>query len=233
MNHRFRNQRRILFGLFIIIIGALSLLDNLHLFDARDVLHFWPMAFIALGVLKIVQTRHASGYFVGAALIAAGVVLTLQSMGIIAFRWRDWWPVLLIAGGVLVIFRGLFGRRLVCHDAKVRPVDGSESYVDAVAVMSGNHMKNDSQDFRGGEITAVMGGAELDLRHASIQTGATIHVFAMWGGIVIKVPGDWSVVTNGVPLLGGIEDKTVPPANPAKRLVIEGYAIMGGIEIKN
>ena len=34
-------------------------------------------------------------------------------------------------------------------------------------------------------------------------------------------------------LLGGIEDKTVPPANPAKRLVIEGYAIMGGVEVKN
>jgi predicted membrane protein len=231
--NRFRNQRRVLFGAFIIIIGALSLLDNLHVFDAREVLHFWPMAFVALGGLKIFQTRNPSGYLVGAALIAVGVVLTLQSMGIVAFRWRDWWPVLLIAGGIVVISRGIFGRRLTRDDRNLRTVVASESYVDAVAVMSGNKTKNDSQDFRGGEITAVMGGIELDLRQASIQADATIHVFAMWGGIVIRVPGDWSVVTNGVPLLGGIDDKTVPPASPAKRLVIEGYAIMGGVEIKN
>ena len=231
--NRYRNQRRVLFGTFIIIIGALALLDNLHLFNAREVLHFWPIAFIAFGALKIYQTRNASGYFVGAALIAAGVILTLQSMGIVAFRWRDWWPVLLIAGGILVIFKGLFGRRLAYHDRDVRSTAGSESHVDAVAVMSGNKMRNDSQDFRGGEITAVMGGVELDLRQASIQGNATLRVFAMWGGIVIRVPGDWSVAANGVPLLGGIEDKTVPPANPVKRLVIEGYAIMGGVEIKN
>jgi predicted membrane protein len=231
--NRFRNQRRVLFGAFIIIIGALSLLDNLHVFDAREVLHFWPMVFVALGGLKIFQTRNASGYLVGTALIAVGVILTLQSMGIVAFRWRDWWPVLLIAGGIVVISRGLFGRRLVRDDRNLRTVVASESYVDAVAVMSGNKTKNVSQDFRGGEITAVMGGIELDLRQASIQADATIHVFAMWGGIVIRVPGDWSVVTNGVPLLGGFEDKSVPPASPAKRLVIEGYAIMGGVEIKN
>lgn len=231
--NRFRNQRRILFGAFIIIIGALSLLDNLHMFDAREVLHFWPMAFVALGALKIFQTRNASGYLVGAALIAAGVTLTLQSMGIVAFRWRDWWPVLLIAGGILVVFRGIFGRRRTCDDRDLRTVVANESRLDVVAVMSGNKTRNGSQDFRGGEITAVMGGVEIDLRQASIQGDATIHVFAMWGGIVIRVPGDWSVVTHGVPLLGGIEDKTVPPASPAKRLIIEGYAIMGGVEIKN
>ena len=76
-------------------------------------------------------------------------------------------------------------------------------------------------------------GGELDLRQASMQTEATIHVFAMWGGIQIKVPTDWSVVTNGIPLLGGIEDKSVPTTTSTKRLIIEGYAIMGGVEIKN
>lgn len=231
--NRSRNQRRILFGAFIIIIGALALLDNLHLFDTREILHFWPMIFVALGALKISQTRNVSGFVVGTVLIAAGVLMTLQHMGILALRWRDWWPLLLIAGGMLVISRGLFGRRLTYGGSDVRSGAASESYVDIVAVMSGNKLKNDAQDFRGGEITAIMGSVELDLRQASIQTDATIHVFAVWGGIVIKVPGDWSVVMNGIPLLGGIEDKSVPPASPVKRLVIEGHAIMGGVEIKN
>jgi len=34
-------------------------------------------------------------------------------------------------------------------------------------------------------------------------------------------------------LLGGFDDKTVAPADPSKRLVVRGYAIMGGVEVKN
>ena len=37
-----------------------------------------------------------------------------------------------------------------------------------------------------------------------------------------------------VPLLGGYEDKTRPPKGAAAHtLVVRGFAIMGGIEVKN
>ena len=232
MNSRSRGQHRIFFGALIILVGTLALLDNLHVFDAREVIHFWPMVFVVFGALKLYQARDAGGYVLGGALVAAGVLITLRNMGFITLHWRDWWPLLLIAGGVLVIATGIFGRRMGVRDGSVQTA-GSESYVDVGAFMSGNNMYNDAQDFRGGEISAMVGGIEVDLRHASIQTEATIRILALLGGIVIKVPADWSVVTNCVPLLGGVDDKSVPPANPTKRLVIKGYAIMGGVEIKN
>jgi hypothetical protein len=34
-------------------------------------------------------------------------------------------------------------------------------------------------------------------------------------------------------LLGGVDDKTRPPSEPIGTLVLEGSAIMGGIEIKD
>jgi hypothetical protein len=37
-----------------------------------------------------------------------------------------------------------------------------------------------------------------------------------------------------VPIMGGIEDSSVPPkGGSTKRLNITGYAVMGGAEIKN
>ena len=80
-----------------------------------------------------------------------------------------------------------------------------------------------------------MGGCEIDLRQASIKEGdAVIDVFALWGGIDLKVPLDWSVVMQGSPLMGGFDDKTHPPQGGSnKRLVIKGYAIMGGVQISN
>ncbi|MES2073193.1 MAG: DUF5668 domain-containing protein [Pseudomonadota bacterium] len=235
--NRDRNQSRIFVGAFIILVGALALLGNLDIFDTRAILSFWPLVFVGFGAIRLYQARHPSAYVIGAALILVGIMMTLQRMGIIYFRWRDWWPALLILAGVMVLTRGMFGRagrgrRAQPGDA-VQSLAGGDSAIDVVAIMSGHNLKSDSQDFRGGNILALMGGVELDLRQASIVGEATISVFAMWGGIVIKVPADWSVAMNGTPILGGMDDKTVPPMNPGKRLVIVGEAIMGGVEIKN
>jgi len=101
--------------------------------------------------------------------------------------------------------------------------------------MGGVVRTNDSQDFQGGELTAIMGGCEIDLRQASIKSGeATIEIFAFWGGVEIKVPEDWGVDVQAIPLLGGIDDKSRPPKGGSKKkLIITGYAIMGGAEIRN
>jgi hypothetical protein len=54
------------------------------------------------------------------------------------------------------------------------------------------------------------------------------------GGIEIRVPEDWTVVSHIVPLMGGVDDKTRPPQGAsAHYLTLRGFAIMGGVEIKN
>jgi predicted membrane protein len=109
-----------------------------------------------------------------------------------------------------------------------------DSFMNLFAFMGGFKRTNDSQNFVGGEMTAIMGGCEIDLRRASIKDGeAVIDVFAFWGGVLLKVPEDWSVIVQGLPIMGGIEDKTRPSSNTSKRLVVKGYAIMGGVEIRN
>ncbi|MFZ6645461.1 LiaI-LiaF-like domain-containing protein [Undibacterium sp. TJN25] len=230
---RDRNQSRVFFGAFIIIVGALALLNNLHIFDTSDILPFWPLVFVGFGVMKLYQARHTSAYVLGGVLVLVGCGMILQRLGIMYFRWRDWWPAFVIFAGAMVLSRGLYGKQWRSRRDGVELVDGDNSSVDVVAVMSGHNLKSDSQTFKGGDILAVMGGVELDLRQASIVSEATLSVFAMWGGIVIKVPNDWSVVMNGTPILGGMDDKTVPPLVAGKRLVIVGEAIMGGVEVKN
>jgi hypothetical protein len=79
-----------------------------------------------------------------------------------------------------------------------------------------------------------MGGCELDLRNAEINGEAVIDVFALWGGIEIRVPEDWSIDSRIVPVMGGVEEKMrTVPGDPAHRVTLRGFAIMSGIEIKN
>jgi predicted membrane protein len=100
--------------------------------------------------------------------------------------------------------------------------------------MGGINRGTNSQAFQGGTAMAVMGGCEIDLRHASLEGGrAVFDTFAMWGGVEITVPEDWAVESHVVPLLGGFEDKTRQPINAKQRLVVTGIAIMGGVGVKN
>jgi predicted membrane protein len=229
-----RQRSRIVFGAFIVAVGVFALLDNLHLFDSRVVQPFWPMVFVALGALNLANARRPGRYLVGGGLVALGAGMTLQNLGLFHFEWRQLWPLALIFMGIHVLTRGLRRRRDFAgapgsHDERLE----HGSRISASATLSGIVLKNDSPEFTGGEINAVMGGVEIDLRQANIATEAVLHLSVIMGGVEVRVPREWSVVILGSPILGGIEDKTVPPMMPGKRLVIEGGVIMGGVEITN
>ena len=231
-----RQRSRVVFGAFIVVVGLFALLDNLHLFDSHLVQPYWPLVFVALGGLRMSNTRRPNNLLFSGGLIAVGVGMTLQNLGLFHFEWRQLWPLALIWLGLSVITRGFVVRGdVTCRTAPGQREERVEhgSRVDASATMSGIVLKNDSQEFSGGEINAVMGAVELDLRGAAIATEAVLQLSIVMGGVEIKVPREWSVVVNGSPLLGGMEDKTIPPMSPGKRLVIEGSVIMGGVEITN
>ena len=230
-----RQRSRVVFGVFIIAVGLFALLDNLHLFDSHLVQPFWPLVFVALGALRLAQPQHARQWLFGVVLIAVGSAMTLQNLGLIHFQWRDLWPLALIWVGLAVITKGIVFSRGSPDCPPGRRVELLEhgARIDASATMSGIVLKNDSQEFAGGEISVVMGAVEIDLRQAAIATEAVLHLSIIMGGVEIRVPREWSVVIHGSPTLGGIEDKTAPPITPGKRLVIEGSVVMGGVEISN
>jgi predicted membrane protein len=220
-------------GLFVVAVGMAFLLDNLGWLDFDFTLHLWPTALIFFGVLKVVQTRTPSGAIVGGALILVGGVVLLNETGLISVGWRSLWPLLLIAAGLSVVFKSSNGRSLLEQFNGSLDKDGDDSVVNITAVMGGFKRRITTPDFRGGEITTLMGGCDLDLRQSSINGEAVLNVFSMFGGITIKVPVDWTVVLQGTPIMGGFEEKTVPPTAQDKRLIVRGYAIMGGLEVRN
>jgi predicted membrane protein len=232
---------QVLMGVLVIAVGLLFLLDNLDIIDVHDALAFWPLVFIFAGVAKLLDTSSPNGYLVGLAGIGVGVAMILHRLGIIYFSWRAAWPMILIAVGLMVVYRAMTGQRtarssMVVADGKDKlqdTLDAGSQTVDVTAVLGGFERRVHTQDFRGGEVTAVMGGCALDLRGASMMGEAVIHVFAFWGGVTLKVPPDWTIVLEGTPILGGFEEKTIAPPDNSKRLIVRGYAIMGGVEVRN
>ena len=224
-----RINGRLVAGALMILFGVLFTLDNMGVLDAGDVLTWWPVILIALGLFKVIQPAHEGQRRLGYVLLAIGAFLQLQVLGLT--RMRSAWPFLLVVIGGFLVWRAL-GR------GKGPPTTESASQLSEFAMMGGIHRVVETSDFRGGEATAIMGAVELDLRGSTIATSpAVIDVFALWGGIEITVPAEWKVDVQGMPILGAFENKARSSVRdssaPSQELVIRGTAVMGGVEIKN
>jgi predicted membrane protein len=222
---------QVVLGVLVIAMGLLFLLDNLGVIDFRRALAFWPMVFIIAGVVKLFDTSSRNGHVVGVVLIAVGVTMMLHRFGFFYLSWETMWPLLLIGLGALVVYRAIAGRREAVPSLKDEP--GSDAIIDVTAILGGFERRIVTPALRGGEVTAILGGCTLDMRGSSIDGEAVLNVFAVCGGISIKCPPDWTVVLHGTPILGGFDEKTAPAPDSAKRLVVKGYVIMGGLEVTN
>jgi predicted membrane protein len=224
----------IFWGALLTLVGLALLLDHMGYVSITHLWRFWPLLLVAAGVLNFSsRQQRAWGVF----LIAVGTVLQLNELGIVHLTWADFWPIVLIGIGLLIMWGSLQARR--------RPSAASgggdpRTTVNGVAIFSGLERRVTTQDFQGGNVSAVFGGIELDLSEANMQADeATLEVNAVFGGAEIRVPDTWVVSYRGSPLFGGVEDRTrirrtEEPADPKRKiLILTGAVVFGGLEIKN
>ena len=224
----FRITGQLILGVAIAVVGVLFTLDNLHILRARDYLQFWPLALVAIGLVHVSQAKTGAGTVGGGIWILVGMFLLGHRLGFIDANIFSFWPLILVLVGARIVWQTLDTNRAVEQG-------DAGATVSAIAVMGGFERRITSHEFRGGEITAFMGGGKLDLRDAMPAGGqAVINLFAMMGGFEIVVPETWRVISEVTPLMGGIEDKSRTSGNPnAPTLVIRGFMMMGGLTLKN
>jgi predicted membrane protein len=220
---------RMIVGLIVAALGIVLLLDQLEIADASVVLRFWPALALAYGLMML--TGFCCRRHVTAGLLVSFFSgwLLLERLDVVHRSPWEFWPVVIVVLGASMVIAALRG------PASAARLEEGASTVRAFAFWSGSTRKVVSEDFRGGEITAIMGGHEIDLRPAKIAGGtAVIDVFVWWGGVDLRVPADWRVSNETLALLGGVDDKTRAPEGEAKgHLVIKGLVVMGGVEVKN
>lgn len=227
---RAQSVGRLIIGLGIILVGALILLDNLEVMEARHLFRYWPVLLVAYGAYRLILPGPGKGF--GGLILVVGAVLLANAMDLTDINLWELWPVLIILLGLSLIFRA---RTLGGGSAEGEAASTAENTVSGTAILGGFKRVVTADDFRGASLTAIMGGCELDLTGATIkEQQAVVDVFAFWGGVELRVPPTWQVQVEATPILGGVEDKTRPtPGAALKRLVIRGQAVMGGVEISN
>lgn len=208
---------RLWIGLVLLALGTFGVLGAMDVLDAGALVGtWWPIALVGLGVVPMVAQRRV---WTGPVVVTVlGLVLLVDNLG-----WAGGgllWPSAVLVVGVIVLW-GLRGPR------------GSRS---SFAMFGGATIRERSPHLRHVDTSALFGGTTLDLRQAHIDDEATVDAFALFGGVDVLVPRGWRVSIGGLPLMGGIDDKTTPdddlPAD-APVLVVNGMAMFGAVTVKD
>ncbi len=207
--------------LVMILLGSFFLIESYFVIDRSLRRMFWPSALIVLGAYLIFRPK-SKGFFCGdkpeetlpnaspdssnPSFTTTGTTETPSSTS--AFT-----------------------------PAYSGPTLTGEEVLDIAAVFGAVKKNIYSKNFRGGEIVSVFGGAEVNLSQANFQTPQIeIESVQIFGGAKLIIPADWTIHNEAVAIFGGIEDKRPQPVAipiPEKIVVLKGFVMFGGIEIKS
>lgn len=226
-----KSDRRVWLGGLLIIIGGLFLLNSLDILDFRfsRIIISWPFFFFIIGIYVLVQSEKK---IFGAILAGLGALFLLPRIfpGIV-INWSVVFPLILIAVGLYIILHRRKKFELIKGTIK-------DDVIDDVNIFGGGEKVITSNNFKGGNITAIFGGSEINLTQCQLAEGInTIDIFALFGGTTIIVPKNWNVIVNVTALLGGFSNKGIKDPtveiDMSRSLVIKGLVVFGGGEIKN
>ncbi|MCE1190455.1 MAG: cell wall-active antibiotics response protein [Ignavibacteria bacterium] len=225
---------RTIIGLILVIIGGSYLLGSFDIIPDRivSIIISWPSLLVVIGMVNLINARN-KGF--GTILVIIGGIFLLRRI-VPEFHINDdlVFPMVLIGIGSLLIFRKKkTNQPFTFHEDKTI----SSERLDDVSIFGGGHKTINTQEFKGGNITAIFGGSEIDLTDCKLAPGENIlDIVVIFGGIELIVPEDWKILIDVTPIFGGFSNKYRRDPNmvvdPTALLRIKGTVIFGGGEIK-
>jgi predicted membrane protein len=231
--HHHLTNNRVVIGFILVLAGLFLVIRNTGFFpDFIDhVIFSWPMLLVTIGLVLTLGASEKTG---GIIVMAVGGFFMIPLLFRESFHmYNMFWPSIFIIIGVIFIVT----RRKGWNSVTSKGVVGDD-YIDYVNVFSGGERQIVSENFRGGKVSAVFGGIELDLTKAKLSPGRNdLEITCVFGGATIIVPDNWFVTIEVTPVLGGFNDsRKLSPGrtvDSTSQLVIKGAVIFGGGEVKS
>ena len=258
MNNQIRKgitHSGIFVGLLFLLVGTILMMFNFGMLSAqfRPVFFSWQMLLIGIGILSMIVRRNI---FSGLWFFVIGVFMLIPK---IARYFPDvfpnippdfvykYWPILLIATGVIIILYWFFPPKSM-HNLHFFSNYRKKQFE--------NYMNNDNNnatfqksticgestfvifepEFAGGMVNAIFGSLTIDLRKTTPKHNPIyLEANVIFGEIKIFVPEDWKVDVSSNVILGSFTDKRIlhHPVDDSKYLIIRGNCILGSGELRS
>lgn len=259
-NRSSTGKKRIFFALLLIIVGFL-----LIGFDAgfipeiyKSIVISWQMLLIVLGVNAFYRKRYTAGLL----LFSIGIIFLLPVLGrtfpeifgvLHNLDLRLYWPIVLIAIGIAMIFTRTFSERRknkydkensnievnndASKDVDLKGIYNNGDSVDKNVLFSSSTQIVFSNNFKGGELNAAFGAIQIDLRKVKLSENNFLEANALFGSVILYIPEDWKINVKSENLFGGIQDKRINISqnfdDNTPALNFKGGCVFGSIEIRS
>jgi predicted membrane protein len=205
---RSRLDSSVAFGVLLIVVGGVLLLDRAEMVDAGAfATDWWPLLIVGAGLwMALTASRLAGSLLVAIGLLvlaAAHDVVEADLLGLI-------WPAILVAigaGGMVAgaRMRGLTGTRTPALDGTWHGPPTA---------------------------TAVFGDARLNLADDGSDRAA-VTAIAVFGDVMVAVPAGWRVVDRTTTLFGDVKIPRDQPTYPEAPVVeIHGVTLFGDTRVR-
>ena len=205
-------------GIALILLGLwflLPLVSGVELPLAQ----WWPLFLVAAGL----TAAFSGNWRGGVTVIAVGAAFLLSHLGILSFDASSLWPAALIVIGAAII---------VGYRRSGGTVPDAGDALNVASLFSSSNQVRGGEHFRGGNVSATFGSAEIDLRAAAVVDGvAAVNASVLFGRIDLRVPADWAVDVRSSATFGSIESRRAEPSEPRARLTVTGSCLFGAILI--
>jgi Predicted membrane protein (DUF2154). len=233
-----KDRTNLIVGIILLVLGFGFLFDQLDIFAFNRIWSYifsWRTVLVVLGFVFAINRKNRA---LGIIMMAAGVLFWfLQYSGFYISLGEVLLPLIFIFVGL-----GLLLRRKDTHEFDfANNVDAvndsiSSDYVREECAFGNRIHKVISNNFKGGDVEAVFGKCDLDLRNATLSNDVVcIDCTAVFGNINIIIPEDWTIKSSVSNVFGAYSDKriTVNNLDPQKVLFLKGEAIFGSIELRS
>ncbi len=221
----------VIIGILIIAAGVLLIFNNMGMLDSqlKKIIFSWQMLLIALGFINLFGK---SSRIFGLILMFVGVFFLLPMMLDLPENFtHTFWPLLVVIGGLLIIFFSVYNFRKFSHVKQSK----TDDFIDDVLVFSGAERVVTTENFKGGKTVNVFGGSSYNLKRSTLAPGTyVLEVVCVFGGTKIIVPRNWNIKIEVTSVLGSFEDKRTfngDAISTENTLVIKGVAVFGGGEL--
>ncbi len=239
----------IVFGILLILLGGLLISTNFGFMpdNINRIIISWQMLLVVVGILSLCK-RHL---FSGLCLILTGGFFIIPRLAEVfpdtfscvgSHFIADYWPVLLIEAGILIVIYWIFAPQRKFrknhthhhspHNKKQFEINGEFSKSNVFG--TGEYIVLEPE-FKGGRLETVFGATEVDLRKASLPEGDTyLEINAVFSNITLLIPDEWKIISQLETVFSGIDDKRniIESVDSSRRLILVGSCVFSGCEIK-
>ena len=111
IQHSYAARKQVMWGLVLIAVGVIFLLDRMDLVDVRSLWHYWPLLIVAAGINQTIGYPSAREFSNGLWTVFIGLWLFAVFENILGLTFRNSWPLFLLMWGLQMVLAPVIGRR--------------------------------------------------------------------------------------------------------------------------